>query len=187
VRDHRGSSIRRAGDEDGAIDPIAGGVTAASVALVIGKSESERESVARALHREQRGPDGVFLRIDCSTDEGLLQRALQSWLVGMSGVSSPQLLNRLEGGSLFLDGIEALGVETQALLLDFLIRPTRVTDDVEGASAGPSQPWKGQLIAGSVSTLRRVVRDRGWSSGLAEHLEQVRIVLDPDDVDSRES
>jgi DNA-binding NtrC family response regulator len=171
----------------GAIDPIAGRAAASAVALVIGKSESERESVARAVHREQRGPDGPFLRIDCSTDEGLLQRALQGWLGGISGVSSPQLLNRLEGGSLFLDGIEALGVETQSLLLDLLIRSSGVRDDAEGASAGPSQPWKGQLIAGSESSLRRAVRDRGWSSGLAERLEQVRIVLDPDDVDSRES
>lgn len=171
----------------GAIDPVAGRASTSVVALVIGKSESERESVARALHREQRGPDGPFLRIDCSTDEGLLQRALQGWLVGTSGVSSPQLLNRLEGGSLFLDGIEALGVETQSLLLDLLIRSSGVTDDLEGASAGPSQPWKGQLIAGSASSLRRAVRDRGWSSGLAERLEQVRIVLDPDDADSRES
>ena len=187
MRDHRESGIRGANDGMGAIDPIVHGVMAARVSLVIGKSESERESVARAVHREQRGPDGPFLRIDCSTDEGPLQRALQGWLGGISGVSSPQLLNRLEGGSLFLDGIEALGVETQALLLDFLIRPTRVTDDEEGASAGPSQPWKGQLIAGSASSLRRAVRDRGWSSGLAERLEQVRIVLDPDDVDSRES
>jgi len=171
----------------GAIDPIAGRAAASAVALVIGKSESERESVARALHCEQRGPDGPFLRVDCSTDEGLLQRALQGWLVGISGVSSPQLLNRLEGGSLFLDGIEALGVETQSLLLELLNRSSGVTDDAEGASAGPSQPWKGQLIAGSEFSLRRAVRDRGWSSGLAERLEQVRIVLDPDDVDSRES
>ena len=174
-------------DGTGAVDPIAGRLAATVATLVIGKSESERESVARALHREQRGPDGAFLRIDCSTDEGLLQRALQSWLAGNTGVSSPQLLNRLEGGSLFLDGVENLGVETQSLLLDFLIRSSGVTDDEEGASAGPSQLWKGVLIAGSSSSLRRAVRDRGWSSGLAERLEQVRIVLDPDDVDSRES
>ena len=187
MRERRESSPAGANDGMGAIDPIAGRVAASTVALVIGKSESERESVARALHREQRGPDGPFLRIDCSTDEGLLQRALQSWLGGLSGGVSPHLLNRLEGGSLFLDGIEALGVESQSLLLDFLIRSSRATDVEEGASDGPSQLWKGVLIAGSDDSLRRAVRDRGWSSGLAKRLEQVRIVLDPDDVDSRES
>ena len=187
MRERRESSASGGNDESGAIDPITGRVPGSAAALVIGKSESERESVARALHREQRGPDGPFLRIDCSTDEGLLQRALQGWLVGISGGDSPQLLNRLEGGSLFLDEIETLGVETQSLLLDFLTRSSRVTDDAEGASAGTSQLWKGVLIAGSESSLRRAVRDRGWSSGLAERLEQVRIVLDPDEVDSRES
>lgn len=187
MRERRDSAIRGANDGNGAIDPIAGRVASATVALVIGKSESERESVARAMHREQRGPDGPFLRIDCSIESGLLERAIQGWLAGKSGESSPQLLTRLEGGSLFLDGIEALGVESQSLLLDFLIRTSGVEDDVEGASNGPSQPWKGQLIAGSESSLRRLVRERGWSSGLAERLEQVRIVLDPDDVDPRES
>jgi len=187
VREHRGSGLGGASDENSAIDPIAGRAAASAVSLVIGKSESERESVARALHRDQRGPDGPFLRIDCSTDEGLLQRALQSWLVGSSGDASPQLLNRLEGGSLFLDGIEALGVQSQALLLDFLIRASGATDDEEGASAGTGQLWKGVLIAGSEFSLRRAVRDGGWSSGLAERLEQVRIVLNPESVDSRES
>jgi DNA-binding NtrC family response regulator len=156
------------------------------VALVIGKSEGERESVARAMHREQRGPDGPFLRIDCRSDEGMVRQALQSWLAG-SRSYSPQFLNRLEGGSLFLDGVEALGVETQSLLLDFMNRVSGAAGVIEGAPSGSSQPWKGQLIAGSESPLRRAVRDRGYLSGLAERLEKVRIVLDPDDVDSRES
>jgi DNA-binding NtrC family response regulator len=97
------------------------------------------------------------------------------------------LIQRVEGGSLFLDEVEALGVETQSLLLDFMNRSSGVAGDVEGASDGPSQPWKGQLIAGSEFELRRAVRDGGFLSELAARFERVRIVLDPDDVDSRES
>jgi DNA-binding NtrC family response regulator len=156
------------------------------VPLVIGKNASERESVARAMHREQRGPDGPFLRIDCGSDGRLLRQALQSWLAGSRNYS-PQFLTRLEGGSLFLDGVEALEAETQSLLLDFMNRISGVVGDVEGAPVGPSQPWNGQLIAGSETELRRAVRERGFLSGLAERLEKVRIVLDPEDVDSRES
>jgi DNA-binding NtrC family response regulator len=186
VRERRESGFGSAGEKSGAFDPMTGAGPALAVALVIGKDASERESVARAMHREQRGPDGPFLRIDCGSDEGLLRQALQSWLAGSEN-SSPQFLSRLEGGSLFLDGVEALGVETQSLLLDFMHRVSGVVGEIEGASDGPSQLWRGQLIAGSQIELRQAVRDRGYLSGLAERLEKVRIVLDPDDVDSRES
>ena len=187
MRERRESGFGGANEGTGAFDPMTGKGSAPAVTLVIGKSAGERESVARAMHRDQRGPDGPFLRIQCGTDEGLLKKALQSWLAGSSGNYSPQFLTRLESGSLFLDGVEALGVETQSLLLDFMNRSSGVAGDVEGASGGPSQPWNGQLIAGSEFELRRAVRDQGFLSGLAERLEKVRIVLDPDDVDSRES
>lgn len=187
MRERRESGSGSAKEGSGAFDPVTGQGPALAVSLVIGKSAGERESVARAMHREQRGPDGPFLRIDCRTDEGLLRQALQSWLAGSSRNYSPQFLTRLEGGSLFLDGVEALGVESQSLLLDFMNRVSGVVGDVEGAPVGPSQPWRGQLIAGSETELRRVVRDRGYLSGLADRLEKVRIVLDPDDVDLRES
>jgi DNA-binding NtrC family response regulator len=187
LRERRESELGSAKGTTGAFDPMTGAASALAVALVIGKSAGERESVARAMHRDQRGPDGPFHRIQCGTDEGLLRQALQSWLAGSSRNDSPQFLTRLESGSLFLDGVEALGVETQSLLLDFMNRSSGVADEAEGASDGPSQPWNGQLIAGSEFELRRAVRDRGFLSGLAERLEKVRIVLDPDDVDSRES
>lgn len=186
MRERREPGPGSRGEGPGAFDPVAGQGAALAVALVIGKSASERESVARAMHREQRGPDGPFHRIDCRTDEGMVRQALQSWLAGSRNYS-PQFLARLESGSLFLDGVEALGVETQSLLLDFMNRVSGVVGETEGAPDGPSQPWKGQLIAGSETELRRWVRDRGYLSGLAERLEKVRIVLDPDDVDSRES
>lgn len=187
MRERRESDDDGAKGTTGAFDPMIESVSALAVALVIGKSAGERESVARAVHRDQRGPDGPFHRIQCGTDEGLLRQALQSWLAGSSRNDSPQFLTRLEGGSLFLDGVEALGVETQSLLLDFMNRSSGVVDDAEGASDGPSQPWRGQLIAGTEMDLRRAVRDRAFLSGLADRLERVRIVLDPEDVDSRES
>lgn len=186
MRERRESGSDSASREQGVYDPMTASA-APAVALVIGKSPGERESVARAMHRDQRGPDGPFHRIQCGSDEALLRQALQNWLAGSSRNGSPQFLNRLENGSLFLDGVEALGVETQSLLLDFLTRSSGVVGDVEGAPDGPSQPWRGQLIAGSESELRREVRDGGFLSGLAERLERVRIVLDPDDVDHRES
>ena len=59
MRERRESSSGGADKNPGAFDPIAGGQgPTLAVALVIGRSASERESVARAMHREQRGADG---------------------------------------------------------------------------------------------------------------------------------
>jgi len=137
-------------------------------ALVIGKSAGERESVARALHRANREADGPFLKVSAPQEESLLEQSLAGWLSGTSTGESPRLLDRLEPGSLFLDQIEALGSETQRLLLEFL--------EAEDAK----QPWKGQLITGSEVSLRGAVKEGRFDANLALRLERVRIVLDPE-------
>jgi DNA-binding NtrC family response regulator len=136
--------------------------------LVIGKSAGERESVARALHRANREVDGPFLKVQAPQEEALLKQALEGWLQGASTGESPRLLDRLEHGSLFLDQNEALALETQRLLLDFL----------EAVDA--RKPWKGQMITGSESSLRGAVKEGRFDSNLALRLERVRIVLDPE-------
>jgi len=158
----------------GALDPITG-LGRGAAALVIGKSAGERESVARAVHRSYRGADGPFLRVQCAQEESLLKQALEGWLAGSAGESSPRLLTRLESGSLFLDGIEALGPETQQLLSAFF---ARIDEEAEGT------PWKGQLIAGTEGLLRQAVMAGRFDVELANRLERVRIVLDPDQAGS---
>ncbi len=176
----RESKSRSAAEMSGALDPLSGMGPLSAHTLVIGRSPGERESVARAVHRFHRGEDGPFLRVLCDKDEALLTNALGCWLAGSEGESSPPLLSRLEGGSLFLDGVEALGSESQNLLLAFLEASggTRGRGD---SPAGPSRPWKGLLIVGSERSLRHAVRDQGFSQELATGLENVRIVLDPED------
>jgi DNA-binding NtrC family response regulator len=153
------------------LDPITG-IGRGVSALVIGKSDGERESVARALHRAHRDAEGPFLKVQGAQEEALLKQSLESWAQGSSG-ESPRLLDRLEAGSLFLDQIEALGPETQRLLLEFL--------EAEDAGASPTmQPWKGQLITGSERSLRGAVKEGRFDENLALRLERVRIVLDPE-------
>ncbi|MGH7725894.1 MAG: sigma 54-interacting transcriptional regulator [Candidatus Eiseniibacteriota bacterium] len=176
----RDSKSRSAAEMAGALDPLSGMGPQSAHTLVIGRSAGERESVARAVHRFHRGEDGPFLRVLCDKDEALLRNALEAWLAGSPGENSPPLLSRLEGGSLFLDGVEALGAESQKLLLGFL--DASGGDRGRGDSPGrPNQPWKGLLIVGSEQALRHAVRDRGFSPELATSLENVRIVLDPED------
>lgn len=168
-----------AAEATGGLDPITG-LGRGAAALVIGTSAGERESVARAVHRAYREADGPFLRVSSAQEEPLLKQALESWLDGSTQGGSPRLLNRLEHGSLFLDEVGALGLETQGLLLEFLLRNDEDTE-AEDAGASPTrQPWKGQLITGSENSLRAAVKEGRFDSNLALRLERVRIVLDPE-------
>ena len=161
------------------LDPITG-LGRGAAALVIGKSGGERESVARALHRGSRGADGPFLKVQGTQEEPLLKQALESWRSGPSAGGSPRLLNRLEHGSLFLDEVGALSSETQRLLLEFLDRNDEGTEAEDAGASPMTQPWKGQLITGSESSLRGAVKEGRFDSNLALRLERVRIVLDPE-------
>ena len=161
-----------AAEQTTGLDPITNLGRSVS-ALVIGRNAGERESVARALHRSNREADGPFLKVQAAEEEALLKQALEGWLQGASTGESPRLLDRLEHGSLFLDQVEALGSESQRLLLEFL--------EAEDAGDSPArQPWKGQLITGSESSLRGAVKEGRFDSNLALRLERVRIVLDPE-------
>ena len=149
------------------LDPITG-LGRGVAALVIGKSAGERESVARALHRAHHGADGAFLRIQGAQEEPLFRQAIESWFSGPSTEASPRLLDRLQQGSLFLDQVEALGTDSQKLLLEFLDREET------------SVAWKGQLITGSERSLHGAVKEGRFDENLALRLERVRIVLDPE-------
>ncbi|MEO8198598.1 MAG: sigma 54-interacting transcriptional regulator [Thermoanaerobaculia bacterium] len=177
--DRRAPRAAGAGEATSGLDPVTG-LGRSSVALVVGRSAGERESVARALHRAHRGADGPFLRVQAAQEEKLLQQALESWLGGSVQGDSPRLLNRLESGTLFVDELEALGPGTQKLLAEFLA----CLDDaeaVDGTDLGPmSQPWKGQLVTGSEQSLRGAVKEGRFDENLALRLERVRIVLDPE-------
>jgi DNA-binding NtrC family response regulator len=170
----RGSRPQETGQRAGALDPVSGLGVGTNHTLVLGSSVGERESVARAVHRFHSGVDGPFLRLQCSRDESLLRQGLKSWLEPSApGEQSPRLLERLEGGTLFLDEVETLGSEAQGLLAEFL--------DRAASTSGPaSQPWKGQLVVGSSRSLRAMTGDGKFDSALADRLEKVRIVLDPD-------
>ena len=156
-----------AAEQTTGLDPITG-LGRGAAALVVGKSAGERESVARALHRAHNGADGAFLRIQGAQEEPLFKQAIESWLTSPTG-DSPRLLDRLQQGSLFLDEVEALGADTQKLLLEFL-------DGNEEAS----EAWKGQLITGSERSLHGAVKEGRFDENLALRLERVRIVLDPE-------
>src|SRR5438874_2200719 len=146
MEDQTGQAPRESGapSNGGPFDPATGVRPGATQVLVIGASATERESVARALHRNHKGEDGTFMRLRCPQDNTLLQHELRTWLSKSEDESPPRLLTRLSAGSLFLDNVEALDSESQKLLLAFL-EGGRTGDEPEAGGPSSGGSWKGQL------------------------------------------
>ncbi|MBR9982173.1 MAG: sigma-54-dependent Fis family transcriptional regulator [Desulfatitalea sp.] len=92
--------------------------------LVYGESGTGKELVARALHANSRRNDKVFFAVDCGTLSGNL---LESELFGhakgaFTGAHKEKegILQRADGGTVFLDEIGNIDLEVQGKLLRFL-------------------------------------------------------------------
>ncbi len=87
--------------------------------LLCGESGTGKGFVAELLHRQSRA-SGWFLKVDCVVEESI--SSLLAETVGAEGQRSnwSQLIQ--EGGTLLLDGIEDLKIDTQAMLLLLLKR-----------------------------------------------------------------
>jgi DNA-binding NtrC family response regulator len=92
--------------------------------LVYGESGTGKELVARALHANSRRNGQVFFAVDCATLSGNL---LESELFGhakgaFTGAHKDKegILQRADGGTVFLDEIGNIDLEVQGKLLRFL-------------------------------------------------------------------
>ena len=81
--------------------------------LVVGGAPAERAAIAGALHRDSRLAGNPFCVTGAGRYEGLLRRALFSWLG--HDPSDPPLA--CERGTLFVDNVCALPADIQRLLL----------------------------------------------------------------------
>ena len=126
--------------------------------LVTGEAGTEKELVARAIHRGSRQAGGPFVAHDCAeTPPDRFESEFFGHLRGaFDGVDEDQLglLQRADGGILFLDQIESLGDQHQAELL-------RVIDDSELRPLGSveAHPVSVRFIAASSRAPQELLRD----------------------------
>jgi DNA-binding NtrC family response regulator len=94
--------------------------------MILGESGSGKEVIARWLHARSRRAAGPFLAVNCAA---LPRELLESELFGIekgvaTGVEArPGLLERGNGGTVFLDEVGDMAAETQAKVLRVLENP----------------------------------------------------------------
>jgi two-component system response regulator HydG len=140
--------------------------------LILGGTEAQRLSVASAFHLASPARGGPFVALDCARDEPRLWRALQLWLAPAERTAGVNPLRECEGGTLYLDSIDGLSVETQRLLL-FLTRRLDESREEPSAALGPLR-----LAAGNAEDLTQAVNLRRFSNSLYDCLDKIRISLD---------
>ncbi|TMQ68847.1 MAG: hypothetical protein E6K81_16220 [Candidatus Eisenbacteria bacterium] len=138
---------------------------------LVGGTAARRDQVARAFHRESPLHDGPFVSVDCGSDEERLRAALEGWLEP-GEAKEPNPYQAAERGTLFLDQVERLSLDSQRLLLVLAQR-------LGGAAiTGGDAPCAGRLITGNPNGLAEAVASGRFLSELLDALDRVRVQLE---------
>lgn len=146
--------------------------------LITGESGTGKELVARAIHLHSRRKDKPFIPINCGTMDPLL---LESLLFGhkkgaFTGAVSDKkgLLEVADGGSLFMDEIGSIPVDTQAKIL-------RVIQEKEFLPLGDVNFKKVdvRLISATNVDLNKLIEEGKFRQDLFYRLNVIHIHLPP--------
>jgi len=140
--------------------------------LVIGGTAALRDQVARAFHRESPLRNGAFVPLDCPGDEDRLRASLLVWTAA-EHASDPNPLQAAEEGTLYLDSIEKLSLDSQRLLLALA---RRLHGEPVGGVEGPCAA---RLVVGNPRGLGEMVAEGAFLPALLDAVDKVRVELDP--------
>jgi len=141
------------------------GRTLSSV-LVLRGTAAGRDQVARVFHAASGHPAALFHRVDCASDETLLDSLFRALLSDAeSSLPSPE-----DERTLFLDVVEALTNSSQRLLLLVIERLA------EMAPCGERRPI-GRLIAGCHEDLQEEVDAGRFLPELYDAINKIRVDL----------
>ncbi|HEY4212167.1 MAG TPA: sigma-54-dependent Fis family transcriptional regulator [Steroidobacteraceae bacterium] len=147
--------------------------------LLIGESGSGKEYFARALHSSGDRADKPFIAVNCgSLPEGLMQTELFGRPAPHPVAGSPEAdrgrIVQANGGTLFLDDIGDLALESQAQLL-------HVIEEREVMPHGSDTPIKVdvRLISAARSGLHEKVRRGEFREDLFYRLQSLVLALPP--------
>jgi DNA-binding NtrC family response regulator len=146
--------------------------------LIVGGTAGQRLSVARTFHDRSRTRIGPLVKVDAALEENRVRAGLEAWISGHGPESWGDPLRFAERGTLFVDSIAALSIETQRMLLAFTRR--RADQDFDHRESA----WMGRLAVGNEEHLAASVAQGRFSSTLYDTLDKVLIelpaMIDPD-------
>lgn len=146
--------------------------------MVLGESGTGKELVARAVHAESARADRPFMAVDCST---LSETIIESELFGhtkgsFTGAdrSRKGIFEEADGGTVFLDEIGNLTLQTQSKLLRFL-------QEREIKPVGQSRSIKVdvRIVSATNANLRESIDNRLFREDLYYRLSGIEIKVPP--------
>lgn len=145
--------------------------------LLLGEPGTGKELFARFLDRES-GRTGIFIPVNCSA---LRSELAAAELFGhekgaFTGATSgmPGVFQAAEGGTVFLDEVGELDLETQAMLLRVLQERK-----VRRVRSNKEEPVNVRVIAATNQDLEAMVADRRFRADLLERLREYIIRIPP--------
>lgn len=149
-----------------------------STVLLEGESGTGKELFARATHAHSQRAAHQFLAIDCSTlAPGVLESELFGHVKGaFTGAvkDKPGLLETAGSGTLMLDEIASLSLETQGKLLRFL-----ESGEFKRVGANNIQQTETRIIAATNRNLKAMVEEKKFREDLFYRLSVFPIFLPP--------
>jgi DNA-binding NtrC family response regulator len=146
--------------------------------MILGESGTGKELVARAIHEESARSGKAFIAVDCST---LSETIMESELFGHSkgaftgaDRSRKGILEEANGGTVFLDEIGNLTLQTQSKLLRFL-------QEREIKPVGMSHAIKVdvRIVSATNVNLRHAIEKREFREDLYYRLSGIEVIVPP--------
>lgn len=151
---------------------------APSSILIFGESGTGKELIARAIHFNSIKKNKPFLAVNCAAiPENLLESELFGYVKGaFTGAYTDKkgLFEAADGGTIFLDEVEAMNKNLQVKLL-------RVLQDKTFFKVGSSQPLTVdvRIIAATNQDLEAAVKAKDFREDLYYRLNVIKIELPP--------